>query len=95
MIPTLQTHHFTQGQEALDFFATLSPEEKNHVVFLSDYELLHQSRNGLQIVEASKIKSAMLVISYYANPKIREEADRLGIKILPKQMASVVPIQVA
>jgi len=92
--PALQIHHFTQGQQVLDFLATLSPEEKNRVIFLSDYELLHQSRNGLQIVEASEIKHPMLVTSYYSNPKIRAEIDRLGIKILPKQMASVIPIYI-
>jgi PAS domain S-box-containing protein len=92
--PTLHLHHFIQGQEVLNFLASLNQEERNHVVFLSDYELLHQNRNGLQIIEASEIKGAMLVTSYYSNQKIREEADRLGIKVLPKQMASVIPIYV-
>lgn len=92
--PTLRIHHFTQGEEALDFLATLTQEEKSQVEFLSDYELLHQDRNGLQIVEASKIKDTMLVTSYYSNPDIRKEINRLGIKVLPKQMASVIPIYV-
>ena len=90
--PDLRIYHFTQGQEVLDFLATLSQEEQSRVVFLSDYELLHQSRNGLQILEASEIKRAMLLTSYYSNQKIREETDRLGMKILPKQMASIIPI---
>lgn len=90
--PALRLHHFTQGQEVLEFQATLNHEDKNRVVFLSDYELLHQNKNGLQIVEASAIKKATLVTSYYSNQKIREETNRLGIKILPKQMASVIPI---
>jgi hypothetical protein len=87
-------HHFTQGQEALNFLAALNEEEINRVIFLSDYELLHQDRNGLQIVEASGIKRAMLVTSYYSNPKIREATDRLGIRVLPKQMASIIPIYI-
>lgn len=92
--PDLQLHHFTQGQEALDFLDALNEEEIDRVIFLSDFELLHQDRNGLQIVEASGIKHAMLVTSYYSNPKIREATDRLGIKVLPKQMASIIPIYI-
>ena len=92
--PVMQLHHFTQGQEALNFLAALSQEEKSRVVFLSDYELLYQDKNGLEIVEASGIKRAILVTSYYSNPKIRKEADRLGIKVLPKQMASIIPIHI-
>jgi len=90
--PTLRTQHFTQGQEALVFLASLSQEEKNLVVFLSDYELLQQSRNGLEVIKESGIKRAILVTSYYSNPKVRENIDQLGIKMLPKQMASIIPI---
>jgi len=90
--PSLEIHHFTQGQAALDFLAKLSQEQKDLVVFLSDYELLQQRRNGLEVVKESGIKRARLVTSYYSNLKIREEIDRLGIKILPKQMASIIPI---
>lgn len=90
--PSVQIHHFTQGQKAFDFFEKLSSEEKNRVIFLSDYELLNQDRNGLQIIEASQINGAILVTSYYSNPKVRETAAKLNVNILPKQMASVIPI---
>jgi len=53
---------------------------------------LRQNRNGLQIIEASAIDHTILVTSYYSNPKVQEEASHLRVKILPKQMASVVPI---
>jgi PAS domain S-box-containing protein len=91
--PTLAVHHFKQGQEALDFFSKLNSTEKDRVVFLSDFELLRQQKNGLQIIEESGIKNAVLVTSYYANSQIRDKAIQLGVKILPKQMASIVPIE--
>jgi len=91
---TLNLHHFKQGQEALDFFKSLNPDDKDHVVFLSDYELLRQAKNGLQIIEESGIKNTTLVTSYYSNSQIRDKAIQLGVKILPKQMASIVPIDV-
>lgn len=90
--PNLRIHHFTQGQETLDFLAELKQKEKDNVIFLSDYELLHQNRNGLEIIEASAINHSVLVTSYYSNLNIREKTDLMGIKVLPKQMASVIPI---
>lgn len=90
--PSLSLNHFSQGQDTLDFLNKLNTQEKDRVLFLSDYELLHQKQDGLQIIEASKIKGAILVTSYYSNPKIRDAAMQLNVKILPKQMASVIPI---
>ena len=92
--PSIQLHHFTHGQKAFDFLNKLSSEEKNRVIFLSDYELMNQDRNGLQIIEASQITQAILVTSYYSNPKVREAAAKLNVSILPKQMAAVIPIEV-
>jgi len=93
LYPNLVVHHFKQGQEALDFFSLLSPKDKDLVVLLSDYELLRQAKNGLQIIGESGIKNAILVTSYYANAQIRDKAMQLGVKILPKQMASIVPLE--
>lgn len=49
---TLHLLHFAHGQKTLDFLNNLSPHLKKQVVFLSDYELLKQNRNGLEIIEA-------------------------------------------
>jgi hypothetical protein len=92
--PNLALHHFTQGGEALNFFKDLGVEEKKRVILLSDYELLNQVQNGLEIIRAIKITKAILVTSHYANPNLRNAASELGIKILPKQMASIIPINV-
>lgn len=63
-------------------------------MFLSDHELLRQAKNGLQIVEESGIKNTTLVTSYYAHVPLRDQVIKMGAKILPKQMASIVPIDV-
>jgi PAS domain S-box-containing protein len=90
--PQLTVHHFKQGKEALSFLSKLSEKDKERVVFLSDYELLRQAKTGLEIIKDSRIKNAILVTSYYTNAEIRDQAIKLGVKILPKQMASIVPI---
>jgi PAS domain S-box-containing protein len=92
--PEMQLHHFTEGSKALSFINGLVPSEKDNVMLLSDYELLHQDRNGIDIIQASKIKQSILVTSYYGNAEIREAVTKLKVKILPKQMASVIPIHV-
>jgi hypothetical protein len=87
-------HHFKQGQGVLNFLSTLNSLEKERVIFLSDYELLHQNKNGLQIIEECGISHTIMVTSYYTNLLIQEKAIQLGVKILPKQMASLIGISV-
>lgn len=93
--PDLRTYHFTNGQQVLDFLNTLSQENKDRVILLSDFELINQNKNGLQVIEESGIKNTVLVTSHHANAKLKDKVMQLGIKILPKQMASIVPILVS
>ena len=89
---SLQMHHFTHGINALDFINALFTHDRSRAVFLSDFELLKQDQNGLQIIAEGQIQNSTLVTSYYANQDIRDQAAEMGIKILPKQMASVIPV---
>ena len=43
----------------------------------------------------TKVKRTALVTSHYADVKMRAEAAKMQIQVLPKQLASVVPIVVA
>lgn len=90
--PDIRLIHFTQGEEALLFIQDLSQQEKRKVFLLSDYELLKQHLTGLDIIEESGIKKAVLVTSHYASQEIRERAAKIGTKILPKLLASEIPI---
>lgn len=91
-MPDLTVRHEKQGQALLDYVATLNYEDRKRVHLLCDFELINQSMHGLQIIEASGLHRAILVTSYYANTAVQKSAADLGVKILPKQMASVVPI---
>jgi PAS domain S-box-containing protein len=90
--PGIQLRHFEQGQETVDFLNGLHPEQKSKVLLLTDYELLKQKLNGLDVVGQTGIKNSILVTSHYANQAVRAQAIKTGTKILPKQMASEVPI---
>lgn len=92
--PSLRLQHFSEGKEALDYIRTCSLEEKPRLFLLTDYELLKQGIDGLTAIEQSRVERSILVTSHYANPALRERAAMIGTKILPKQMASEVPIRV-
>ena len=60
-----------------------------------DYELLGQTRTGLDVIEELQLqKSSILVTSYYEERKIRDRCTNLGVKLLPKGMLGFVPISI-
>lgn len=91
---SIKLKHFEESKEALEFINALSLTEKNNVFLLSDYELLKQELNGLHIIAKSQIKRSILVTSHYADPLVQEKATKIGTKILPKQLASEVPVKI-
>jgi len=88
----IQLKHFLTGTEVIDFISTF--QEKEKVFLLTDYELLKQDLNGMDIIQKTGIKRAILVTSHHAEVEIRNLAVKNGIKILPKQLASEVPIEI-
>ncbi len=92
--PTVSLKHYTLGDEVIEYVNALTPEEKNKIFLLTDYELLKQDHNGLQILEQLKIKRAILVTSYYDNVEIQQKTKTLGSKILPKGLAFSALIRV-
>jgi PAS domain S-box-containing protein len=91
----LELHHFTMGTEALQFIENLPENQKRNVFLLTDYELLKQELNGLQVIAKSGVKRSILVTSHYAQQIIQNQAAKTGTKILPKQLASEIPIKIS
>ena len=93
--PNIKVHHFEDGQETLAFIGALTESEKRRTLLLTDFELLKQNLNGLDVIEKASIEHSILVTRHYANLKVQNRATQLGTKILPKQLASEVPIHIA
>ena len=93
-LPNIRVSHFEKGYEALAFLKTLNQLEKQSTLLLTDYELLNEDINGLDVVEQVGIQSAIVVTSHYENPEIQQRAFNIGAKILPKQLASEIPIEI-
>lgn len=65
----------------------------NKILYLCDYELLGHKISGLDLIEKHELKSAAyLVTSHYEEDKIRSRCKELGVKLIPKMLAGLVPI---
>ncbi len=65
----------------------------NRALYLIDYELLGQKKNGLDLVEELGLKNdTILVSSRYEEASIKERCIRMDVPMIPKGMASLVPI---
>ena len=64
------------------------------MIFLIDYEFLNQNENGLKLIEEKEIASrSILVTSRYEEIFIKETCEKLGIKLLPKQLSGQLLIR--
>lgn len=62
-------------------------------LYLVDLEFLGNSQTGIKIIEKYNIqKSSVLVTSHFEDIEIHEQCEKLGIKIIPKDLAVFVPI---
>ncbi|MCC2624497.1 MAG: putative Phenylalanine racemase (ATP-hydrolyzing) [Burkholderiales bacterium] len=90
--PHFKLKHFNQGNEAIDFINALSTAEKQRVFLLTDYELLKQGLNGLDIIQKTGLKRSVLVTSRYEDKPVQKSALATNTKILPKLLALEIPI---
>jgi signal transduction histidine kinase len=68
--------------------------ENIETIFLIDYEFLGHTLNGLDIIKALHLeKQAVLVTSRYEEPQIFQLAQQMGVKMIPKGIAGLVPIE--
>lgn len=85
--------HFERGQDAVDFIKALNSEAQQKIYLLTDYELLNQNINGLDIIKQTQIERSILVTSHYANKAIIAGTHQIGAKLLPKMLASEIIIE--
>ena len=82
---------FTSGDEFSQLVKTLHGKD---FLALVDYELLGQARTGLELIKLLQIeKQSILVTSRFEEKELREKCNQLGLRLMPKLMASLIPIQ--
>jgi hypothetical protein len=66
-----------------------------NTLFLIDYEFLGFEQVGLDIIENLGIQSqSILITSHYEEIGIKQRCERLGVQLIPKDMAAFVPITI-
>lgn len=62
-------------------------------IFLCDYELAGFSETGLDLIEKHQLaKKSILVTSRFEDPTLQARANSMGVLILPKNLATILPI---
>jgi signal transduction histidine kinase len=86
--------NFTSPIEFFDW-RLKNETESTSFLYLVDLEFLGHSQTGIKIIEEFNIqKNSVLVTSHFENRDIHEKCEKLGIKIIPKDLAVFVPIKV-
>ena len=88
----LKLIHFTHANACIDYIKSCTHPEK--LLLLTDYELIGQSMNGLDVIEKTQAQRAILVTSHYENRDVLKRITLLNTKILPKMLASHVKLSV-
>jgi PAS domain S-box-containing protein len=92
--PDIKVNHFRRGEDVIDFIDEMQKSERNKILLLSDYELLGQPFNGLDVIKKTKCERAILVTSYYSKSDVRSRASKMDVKLLPKHLAHEIPIEI-
>lgn len=91
----LTLRHFSTEQGITDWYRQNWNSDRN-TIFLFDYELVGQKLNGLQLIEQLGISSqSYLVTARFEDPSIREQCAAKHIKLIPKNMAGIIPLEVS
>lgn len=84
--------HFSLSSE-IERWWNENSDHKAPMTFLIDYELLRESKTGLDVIETLGIESrSILVTSRHAEPAVQSGCARLNVRMIPKGVAPYVPI---
>ncbi|MBI4237408.1 MAG: hybrid sensor histidine kinase/response regulator [Deltaproteobacteria bacterium] len=90
---SIQVQHFSSGTEAQ---AWCRAQPLDVMLLLCDYELIGEPSNGLDLIQTLGLAArAILVTSHYDEPALQARCAALGVRLIPKGLAGLVPIAVA
>lgn len=87
---TSPLHHFSHGDELRHWVRSHAHES---ALYLIDYELIGQEKNGLDLIEELQIsQQSILVTSGFDEKPIFDRARWLDVRMIPKGLARLVPV---
>jgi len=85
--------HLRDHESAVEWYRTHWSEGQN-IFWLCDHDLGADSRTGLETIELLGVQDeALLVTSRFEDPEIQARVIRQGVRILPKLLAPIAPIE--
>lgn len=92
----LKILHFSTPETFRTWVKAEGQAEPSKTIYLADYELLGYKETGLSLIEELGLgKQAILVTSRYEEQSILSTCLRLGVRMIPKGLAAIVPISIA
>ncbi len=88
--------YFQSGEETIKFINSLSEEERARLLFFTDYELINQNLNGIDVVlqlnitEVTRIK---LVTNHYIGGELLKKICNLNIQVIPKELVNIITVE--
>ena len=92
--PKISIKHFTEAQKLLEYFAGSSILAQNRMLLLSDYELIGQHTNGIEVIKKLNLINSILVTSHYDEADVQRCAIALNVPVIPKLLATKMTIQI-
>lgn len=85
--------HFIDHYNLQDLSAWYKGNAKTPSIFLIDYEFIGSNKNGLNIIEELNITNkSYLVTSHHDDINLRNQCEKINLKIIPKTFAAYIPI---
>lgn len=89
---SIKIHHFEDEKSFGEWYLKENSKHLNTTYFF-DYELIGNRNSGLDIIENFNLSSnAILVTSHYEDEQIQRRCERIGVRMIPKELAGFVPI---
>ncbi|MBF0104824.1 MAG: HAMP domain-containing histidine kinase [Deltaproteobacteria bacterium] len=87
--------HFKTPEGIIAWFKDHGPTIRQNYICLCDYEFLGIEKTGLDVIDELKIsKNAILITSHFEEIAVQKKCEGLGVKLIPKNLAGYVPINI-
>ncbi|APJ02500.1 sensor histidine kinase [Silvanigrella aquatica] len=87
--------HFTNPTEVIKWHTTEKEGDLKNILYLCDYEFINHKYNGIDLINKLNIlEDAILVTSRFEEEGFRDKCEKLGIKMIPKNLSYYVPIKI-
>ncbi|APJ03378.1 sensor histidine kinase [Silvanigrella aquatica] len=89
----IQIVNFKDPQKFIEFYNQY--DKTRDIYFLFDYEFIGSNLTGTDIINQFNLgEKSTLITSYFEDTHVRNKCSHLGIKVIPKNLAYYIPIQI-